>query len=90
MNESAKPCIHSCGRQTTSESGECPICRSGLYYWKKKRASDRLRRRNQLDVLSSRLDTHFDMRGRRNEEPLVQPQPQATRSKVTMLRERRK
>lgn len=85
-------CIHICGRQVSenSESGECPICRSGLYYWRKKQAADRLRRRNQLDVLSSRLDTHFDMRGRKNKEPLVQPRPEETRTKVTMTRERRK
>ena len=85
-------CIHTCGRKVSeeSESGECSVCRSGLYYWRKKQAADRLRRRNQLDVLSSRLDTHFDLRGRKNKEPLVQPKPEQTKTKEIVTRERYK
>lgn len=92
----ADKCIHNCGRLAVTksgratESGECPICRSGFYYWKSKPATKRLKRRNQLDVLSSRLDTHFDTRGKRNEEPLVQPLPQSKGAKIIVLRERRK
>jgi hypothetical protein len=92
----ADKCIHNCGRLAVTktgrdtESGECPICRSGFHYWKNKPASKRLKRRNQLDVLSSRLDTHFDTRGKRNEEPLVQPEPQSRGAKIIVLRERRK
>lgn len=83
-------CIHACGRNAKKEGGECVICRSGFYYWKKQTATKRLKRRNQLDVLSSRLDTHFDTRGKRNEVPLVQPEPQTRGAKVIVLRERRK
>lgn len=97
MADERKPaCIHNCGRLAVTksgrptESGECTICRSGFHYWKNKPATKRLKRRNQLDVLSSRLDTHFDTRGKRNEEPLVQPQPQSRGAKVIVLRERRK
>lgn len=92
----ADKCIHNCGRLAvtatgrSTESGECPICRSGFHYWKNKPASKRLKRRNQLDVLSSRLDTHFDTRGKPNNEPLVQPLPQSRGAKVVVLRERRK
>lgn len=84
-------CIHSCGEQVSenSEHGECKNCRSGFRYWNKKGAKDRLRRRNKLDVLSSRLDTHFDMRGRENEKMLVQPKPEQTKTKVIVTRERR-
>lgn len=92
MNDSAKDCIHGCGVRISpnSELEECPKCRQGFYYWRKKSAKDRLERRNKLDVLSSRLDTHFDTRGKQNTEPHVQPPPQETRSKVVITRERRK
>lgn len=92
----ADECIHNCGRSAVTKSGrptrsgECPICRGGYYYWKKQPVTKRLKRRNQLDVLSSRMDTHFNVRGRPNSEPLVQPEPQDTRGKVIVLRERRK
>lgn len=92
----AENCIHNCGRLAVTKSGrpttsgECTICRSGYHYWKGKPATKRLKRRNQLDVLSSRLDTHFDTRGKPNNEPLVQPQPQSRGAKVIVLRERRK
>lgn len=92
----AENCIHNCGRLAVTksgrptQSGECTICRSGFHYWKNKPATKRLKRRNQLDVLSSRLDTHFDTRGKPNAEPLVQPPQQSTRGKVIMFRERRK
>lgn len=87
-----KPCIHSCGRDVSdrSESGECSICRSGLYYWRKKTPGERLKRRKQLDVLSSRIDTHFSMSGGQNKTPLVQPKPKLLPSKVVYLRERRR
>lgn len=85
-------CIHACGGQASenSEHGECKNCRHGYYYWnsKKKTPTDRLRRRNKLDVLSSRLDTHFDMSGRKNKELLVQPKPEQTKTKVVVTRER--
>lgn len=92
----AENCIHNCGRLAVTKSGrpttsgECTICRSGFHYWKNKPATKRLKRRNQLDVLSSRLDTHFDTRGKRNEKPLVQPPPLSRGAKVIVLRERRK
>lgn len=85
-DEKRGPCIHNCGRLAETKDDECKVCRGGFYYWKKQPATKRLKRRNQLDVLSSRLDTHFDTRGKRNDEPLVQPQPQATRGKVIVLR----
>jgi hypothetical protein len=87
-----KPCIHVCGRDVSdqSQSGECSVCRSGLYYWRKKSIGDRIKRRRQLDVLSSRLDTHFDTRGKVNETPLVQPAPKKTSAKIIVLRERRR
>jgi hypothetical protein len=84
------PCIHACGRDTSSESGECSVCKSGLYYWRKKTVGDRIKRRKQLDVLSSRMDTHFDTRGKINDAPLVQPAPKKTTAKVIMFRERRR
>jgi hypothetical protein len=96
MAGKAEKCIHNCGRLAVTkggkptESGECPICRSGFHYWKNKTATKRLKRRNQLDVLSSRLDTHFDTRGRRNEEPLVQPEPREATGNVIVFRKRRK
>ena len=90
MADKVEPCIHACGRNAETKDGECKVCRSGFYYWKNKPASKRLRRRNQLDVLSSRLDTHFDTRGKRNEEPLVQPEPQSRGAKIIVFRERRK
>lgn len=92
----AEKCIHNCGRLAVTKagrptlSGECTICRSGFHYWKNKPATKRLKRRNQLDVLSSRLDTHFDTRGKRNEELLVQPAPQSRGAKIIVFRERRK
>jgi hypothetical protein len=91
----AEKCIHNCGRLAATKSGkpttsgECTVCRSGFYYWKGQNATKRLKRRNQLDVLSSRLDTHFDTRGKRNEEPLVQPVPKDYGDKVIVLRRRR-
>jgi len=85
-----EPCIHACGRNAETKDGECKVCRSGFYYWKKASAAKRLKRRNQLDVLSSRLDTHFDTRGRRNDSPHIQPEPKETGGKVIVLRERRK
>lgn len=83
-------CIHACGEQVSenSEHGECKNCRSGFRYWGKKSPTDRLKRRNKLDVLSSRLDTHFDMSGRKNKEMLVQPKPEQTKTKVMVTRER--
>lgn len=95
-NDKVENCIHNCGRLAVTkggrptESGECSICRCGFHYWKSKPATKRLKRRNQLDVLSSRLDTHFDTRGKRNAEPQVQPLPTESRGKVIVLRERRK
>jgi hypothetical protein len=89
-DKKVEPCIHHCGRNAETKDGECKVCRSGFYYWKKATATKRLKRRNQLDVLSSRLDTHFDTRGKRNEEPLVQPEPQSRGAKIIVLRERRK
>ncbi len=92
----AEKCIHNCGRLAVTKSGrptksgECLICRSGFYYWKNKPATKRLKRRNQLDVLSSRLDTHFDTRGRRNEVPCVQPEPREATGTVIVFRKRRK
>lgn len=85
-------CIHACGEQVSehSETGECKNCRSGFRYWNKKTPTDRLKRRNKLDVLSSRLDTHFDTRGKQNKEALVQPKPEQTKTKVILTRERRK
>lgn len=92
MNDSVKieKCIHGCGRKAETKDGECKVCKSGFYYWKRQTATKRLKRRNQLDVLSSRMDTHFDTRGRRNDEPLVQPEPSESRNLVTITRERRK
>jgi hypothetical protein len=85
-----KYCIHGCGRDAATKDGECKVCRGGFYYWKNQPATKRLKRRNQLDVLSSRLDTHFDTRGKKNEQPLVQPAPQTKGAKVIVLRERRR
>jgi hypothetical protein len=91
-----KQCIHNCGRDAVTstgrptKSGECPTCRSGFYYWKSKTVVKRLKRRNQLDVLSSRLDTHFNTKGKPNTTPLVQPDPKSYGGKVIVLRERRK
>lgn len=96
MADKAEPCIHNCGRLAVTkagrptDSGECTICRCGFHYWKKQPATKRLKRRNQLDVLSSRMDTHFDTRGKRNQEPLVQPEPQTKGAKIIVLRERRR
>lgn len=84
------PCIHGCGRNAQTKDGECKVCRSGLYYWKRKTASERLKRRNQLDVLSSRLDTHFDTRGKRNANPIVQPEPQTKGATLLVFRKRRR
>lgn len=84
----AKECIHGCGRAATGRLDECKKCRQGFYYWKNKTPSHRLRRRNQLDILSSRLDTHFNVKGRPNKEPLVQPEPKERNGKVIVLRER--
>lgn len=85
-----KECIHGCGRNATAETDECKPCRGGFYYWNKKSPTDRMKRRDKLDVLSSRLDTHFNTRGRPNEEPLVQPKPKTSGNKVIVLRERRR
>lgn len=86
----AENCIHNCGRLAETKAGECRVCRGGFYYWKKQPATKRLKRRNQLDVLSSRLDTHFDTRGKRNEEPLLQPKPQTKGAKIIVFRERKR
>lgn len=90
MANKIDPCIHGCGRNAETKDGECKVCRNGLYYWKRKTASERLKRRNQLDVLSSRLDTHFDMRGKRNADLVVQPEPQSRGRTVLIFRKRRK
>lgn len=90
MSEKVYPCIHACGRDAKKKDGECKTCKSGYYYWKRKSARERLERRNKLDVLSSRLDTHFDTKGKKNEELLVQPAPKTTGAKIIVLRERRK
>lgn len=86
----SEQCIHKCGRNASAMTDECTPCRSGFGYWKRKTARERLDRRNQLDVLSSRLDTHFDVRGKKNEEPLVQPEPVMVRGKLIVTRERKK
>lgn len=82
-------CVHNCGREA-GKSGECKNCRQGFYYWRKKSPKEVIVRRAKLDVLSSRLDTHFNTRGRTNEEMVVQPAPQTTRSNVVLLRTRRR
>lgn len=59
-------CIHGCGNEVRKGSrlSECHVCRHALYYWRKKRPAQVLKRRTNLRVYGSRLDEHFDTSGR--------------------------
>ena len=42
----------------------CPTCRSGLYYWRKRRPAEILERRRKLTMYDARLATMVDERDR--------------------------
>lgn len=85
-------CVHGCGRDLlpNSKLPDCQVCRSTRHYYKKQRPGQVVKRRKQLSVLTSRMDTHFNVEGKLNDKPLLQQLSSVARNNVTELRVRRK
>jgi hypothetical protein len=81
-------CIHNCGNtiKKSSRLNECHNCRSALYYWRKKRPAEIVARRIKLDVYASRLEEHFDVRGKNMDQ---HQKSKATVGNVVAFRRRR-
>lgn len=50
------PCTIEGCPETTYHRGPCRKCKSGLYYWKKKRPAQRLARIGRLKVFQHRIE----------------------------------
>lgn len=85
-------CSHGCGRDLApgSKLPDCQVCRATPRYYKKKRPGQVVRRRKQLSVLTSRMDTYFNVEGKANVKPLPQEPVQKTASNVIEFRKRRR
>lgn len=88
-------CVHGCGRDLlpNSKLPDCQPCRGTVHYYKKKRPGQVIKRRRQLSVLTSRMDTHFDSAGHLNKKPVPQrtkPLPSPIGGNVVELRTRRR
>jgi hypothetical protein len=60
MNCAIEGCVNEISKR--SKLTICQLCRSGLYYWLKKRPAQMLERRRKLTMYGARLDTLIERR----------------------------